>query len=199
MRSFVLVMEEFPEISRQQIDIGAMRREAITLVDCVRSSLFTSHGVRKDVNVVVYPLEPGGRLIRIDGEKLRFMGPDERSISILLSMSAERLMSRRVGNEVSSPGVTIVNKGKPSGRINGNSLVLSQSSEGSDLRRITFVGSTTYVCALDGEWRFGDIGSFVNTDPPAPIAVKSAGQIEKTILMMNNEIDRQLGNERTKI
>ena len=185
-------MEEVPKITRNEIDYGLMRREALTLVNSIRSSLFTSHGVRKDVKLILYPLEPKQRMIRIDGEKLRFMGPDERSISILLSMSAERLISGRAGEEVSSPGVTIINKNKYQVGINDDMLIINQSSDGSDLRRVQFTGNMTYICALDREWRFGDIRSFVEESPIPAIALNSASRTDLTILMMNNEIDRQL-------
>jgi tRNA pseudouridine-54 N-methylase len=111
-------------------------------------------------------------------------------------MSAGRLMSGRSGDEVSSPGVTIINKNRLAGIYN-DTLILYQSSDGSDLRRVEFTGNTTYVCALDGEWRFGGIESFVEETPLPLIALKIASQTDTTILMINNEIDRQLGYKHT--
>jgi tRNA pseudouridine-54 N-methylase len=190
-------MEEFPSITRREIDSGTLRREPVDLVNSVRSSLFASRGVRRDVNVILYPMEPKLRMIIVSGEKLRFMGPDERSISILLSISGQRLMSEGTGREFSSPGVTVVNKSEPFVRIGDKSLVLKQGSDGTDLRRVKFTENTLYVSALNGEWRFGDAGSLLKESALATFAVRGPSQTDRTILMINNEIDRQLSGKRT--
>lgn len=191
-------MEEFPEINRREIDRGVMSQDAVTLADCVRSSLFTSRGVRKDTKVIVYPLGSKSRLIRIEGDKLRYMGPDERSVSILLSMSATRLATEGTGNEISSPGITVVRKSESLAGLKGDSLVVFRSSEGSDQRAVRLGENVACLCALDCERGFGDIGDFLEVNGKSPIAVKTHAQIDKAILIMNNELDRQYANERSK-
>jgi tRNA pseudouridine-54 N-methylase len=185
-------MEELPKFNRKEIDNGSMNREALILVNSIRSSLFTSFGVRKDVNVIIYPHEPKLRMIRIDGENLRYMGPDERSISILLLMSRDRLMSGELGDEVSSPGISVVDKVKGTFGVCDNALTLKESAEGSDLRKMSLTRNVTYVCSLEGERRLYDIDSYFGECSSPKIALKSAGQTDRTILMINNEIDRQI-------
>jgi tRNA pseudouridine-54 N-methylase len=186
-------MSTFPEISRQEIDKGTLSGEALRVVNCVRSSLFTSYGLRRDSNLILYPVDQGEKLIRIEGEKLRYMGPNERSISILLSISAKKLLSRNVvHDQVSSPGITIIKKDLLSS-IGGreNSLLLYQDREGLDLRMVKFTEGTVYISTLSTEMGLQEIFRLFRIDPGNYFQVKADYEVEKMILLLNNEIDRQ--------
>jgi tRNA (pseudouridine54-N1)-methyltransferase len=53
------------------------------LVRCLRSGLLFSHGVRTDT-VVYLVLPRGPRVVRFQGDRVRFLRPDERQLSVLL-------------------------------------------------------------------------------------------------------------------
>jgi tRNA (pseudouridine54-N1)-methyltransferase len=75
------------------------------LCRCVNNALFLSHGMRRDVQVHLLLLgEPDpGKVIRFDGEKLRYLNPDERSSGSLIKKA---LAKNAFDNEVqSTPGV----------------------------------------------------------------------------------------------
>ena len=75
------------------------------LCRCVNNALFLSHGMRRDVQVHLLLLgEPDpGKVIRFDGEKLRYLNPDERSSGSLIKKA---LAKNAVDHEVqSTPGV----------------------------------------------------------------------------------------------
>ncbi|MBN2488497.1 MAG: tRNA (pseudouridine(54)-N(1))-methyltransferase TrmY [Methanosarcinaceae archaeon] len=75
------------------------------LCRCVNNALFLSHGMRRDVQVHLLLLgEPDpGKIIRFDGEKLRYLNPDERSSGSLIKKA---LAKNAVDHEVqSTPGV----------------------------------------------------------------------------------------------
>jgi tRNA (pseudouridine54-N1)-methyltransferase len=77
------------------------------LCRCVNNALFLSHGMRRDVQVHLLLLgEPDpGKVIRFDGEKLRYLNPDERSSGSLIKKALAR---NAVDNEVqSTPGVWV--------------------------------------------------------------------------------------------
>ena len=77
------------------------------LCRCVNNALFLSHGMRRDVQVHLLLLgEPDpGKVIRFDGEKLRYLNPDERSSGSLIKKA---LAKNAIENEVqSTPGVWI--------------------------------------------------------------------------------------------
>jgi len=196
LRYFILVARKLPKIDRQEIDKGKMKREAITVVNCVRSSLFMSNGIRRDVNVMLYPLDPGDTLIRIEGDKLRYMGPDERSISVLLSIPAKKLLHETVKkSEVTSPGITLV-KETPAGIIRclDNPLILYQQPGGQDVRKIKFGDRTVYFGSLDPRMDLQQNVISSTKGVKSHIGVTDI-ECEKMVLLLNNEIDRGLGKD----
>ncbi|MEZ5333741.1 MAG: tRNA (pseudouridine(54)-N(1))-methyltransferase TrmY [Methanolobus sp.] len=62
------------------------------LCRCVNSALFLSHGMRRDVNVHLVLLgEPDpGKIVRFNGEKLKYLNPDERSSGSLIKKALEK-------------------------------------------------------------------------------------------------------------
>ncbi|MDD2438755.1 MAG: tRNA (pseudouridine(54)-N(1))-methyltransferase TrmY [Methanosarcinaceae archaeon] len=85
---------------------GAAGRMDI-LCRCVSSALFLSFGMRRDVNVHLLLLgEPDpGKIIRFEGQYLRYLNPDERSSASLINKALKKEVSNL---EVrSTPGVWI--------------------------------------------------------------------------------------------
>ncbi|WP_321428687.1 tRNA (pseudouridine(54)-N(1))-methyltransferase TrmY [uncultured Methanolobus sp.] len=62
------------------------------LCRCVNSALFLSHGMRRDVNVhLVLQGEPDpAKVVRFNGEKLKYLNPDERSSGSLIKKALEK-------------------------------------------------------------------------------------------------------------
>ena len=78
------------------------------LVRCINSAFFLSHDIRKDVEV--YLVNQGGedpvKTVRLSGEDLRYLNPDERSTSSLIRNALMKKIPE--GGEVrSSPGVYV--------------------------------------------------------------------------------------------
>ncbi|MDK2826847.1 tRNA (pseudouridine54-N1)-methyltransferase [Methanolobus vulcani] len=77
------------------------------LCRCVNSALFLSHGMRRDVNVhLVLQGEPDpAKIVRFNGEKLKYLNPDERSSGSLIKKALEK---DAIEYEIqSTPGVFI--------------------------------------------------------------------------------------------
>jgi tRNA pseudouridine-54 N-methylase len=186
-------MREFPQMKRQEIDEGSLRQDALTVVNCVRSSLFTSYGLRRDTKLILYQDKRDKEVILIEGDKLRYMGPNERSISILLSMSIKKLLSGDLErNPESSPGISIIKNDIISSILHqDSSLLLYQSSEGLDLRTVKFTERTVLICKLNPETNLGNAIQLLGTDTQNMLQVKSEDEAEKVILLANIEIDRQ--------
>lgn len=77
------------------------------LCRCVNSALFLSHGMRRDVNVHLVLLgEPDpGKIVRFNGEKLKYLNPDERSSGSLIKKALEK--DATPYESQSTPGVWI--------------------------------------------------------------------------------------------
>jgi tRNA pseudouridine-54 N-methylase len=129
----------------------------------------------------------------VEGDKLRYMGPNERSISILLSMSAKKLSSAELGrNPESSPGITTLKKNVVSSLVRReNSLLFYQSDEGLDLRTIKFTENTVFICRLNRELNLESFIHLFGNETQNMCRVKSEDEAEKAILLTNIEIDRQ--------
>jgi tRNA (pseudouridine54-N1)-methyltransferase len=53
------------------------------LLRCLRASLLSSHGVRADTRIYLV-LRQGPRVVRVDGETVQFLRPDERALAVLM-------------------------------------------------------------------------------------------------------------------
>ena len=81
MRTFVIVGHKAvttPKFSLNDLPGGAGRMDI--LARCINASLFLSHDLRRDVDAYVVLLgEPNPPItIRFNGEKVRYLSPDER-------------------------------------------------------------------------------------------------------------------------
>jgi tRNA (pseudouridine54-N1)-methyltransferase len=81
------------------------------LLRCVRAALLTSHGLRRDV-VVYLVLQRGPRVVRLGGESLKFVRPDERSLATLVQKlllrhdaADDRFVEQKPGLGVASAGL----------------------------------------------------------------------------------------------
>ena len=76
---------------------------------CVSTALTVSNGVRRDTEVtILFVAEPppNARRIRVDGARVRFLNPDERSTAALLKNALVRAASAEHDLE-SSPGLVV--------------------------------------------------------------------------------------------
>ncbi len=80
------------------------------LCRCVNAALFLSHDLRRDVNV--YLVLKGGsqpKLVRFEGERVKYLSPDERSAASLIKKALEK-NAQDFWTE-STPGVSVRNGG----------------------------------------------------------------------------------------
>ena len=87
MRSFVVIGQTATASAEFSLDdLPGSSGRLDVLLRCVRAALLYSHGLRSDVRVYLVlrggPLAP--RVLRIDGERARFVRPDERSLALLV-------------------------------------------------------------------------------------------------------------------
>jgi len=106
---YFLVSFEIEKISdtKKEIDKGAITEYLNQLCECVRASLFLSHNIRRDVNVLFYDII-GEYIISINGAELKYMGPDLRSISLLLLKAKLKTGELRYKKKIfSTPGIVL--------------------------------------------------------------------------------------------
>ena len=107
---YILIGVDFRELTdeKKDIDNGLITSHLNLLCNCTRSALLISDGIRLNVKIVFFT--PGfNSIITVDGSKVKYMGPDLRSISLLL-IKAFNLLRGGVKKQTvnSTPGITII-------------------------------------------------------------------------------------------
>jgi tRNA (pseudouridine54-N1)-methyltransferase len=108
LRYFILPFEESSiRDDKNKIDKGEISEKLNLISDCIRSSLFLSHNIRKDASIILFDFKKE-YLISISGNNLKYMGPDSRSISIILLKAFRRLNELRIREKIiSTPGILV--------------------------------------------------------------------------------------------
>lgn len=92
-RRFVIIGQQAtasPEFSL--LDLPGTSGRLDVLLRCLRSALLVSHGVRRDtmVYLVLLGSPEAPRVLRIDGNDIRFLRPDERALALLVQKALGR-------------------------------------------------------------------------------------------------------------
>ncbi|MEM2109757.1 MAG: hypothetical protein QW327_04640 [Candidatus Odinarchaeota archaeon] len=107
---YILIGVDFRELTddKQDIDNGLITSHLNLLCNCTRSALLISDGIRLNVKTVFF--NPWfNSVVTVDGSKVKYMGPDLRSISLLL-VKAFNLLRAGVKKQTvnSTPGITVI-------------------------------------------------------------------------------------------
>jgi tRNA (pseudouridine54-N1)-methyltransferase len=146
MRTFVIVGHKAvttPKFSLNDLPGGAGRMDIVAR--CINASLFLSHDLRRDVDTYVILLgEPNPPVtVRFNGEKVRYLSPDERSAAALIKKALEK-GAPATGEEESTPGVYI-SKRSFEDVINGLDKVIYLHEDGEDIREVELKGDEAFV------------------------------------------------------
>lgn len=146
MRTFVIVAHKavtFPKFSLNDLPGGAGRMDIVAR--CINASLFLSHDLRRDVDTYAVLLgEPSPPVtVRFNGEKVRYLSPDERSAAALIKKALEK-GAPASGEEETTPGVYI-SKRSFEDVVSGMDKIIYLHEAGEDIRKIELTGDETYV------------------------------------------------------
>ncbi|UCD01294.1 MAG: hypothetical protein JSV23_10500 [Promethearchaeota archaeon] len=83
MVNFILLIENISKYSKRDIDLGKTPFDVYRLCNCIRETFCLSYSIRKENNLYLY-FQKEHVLIKFEGTKLRYLGPDERSQTLLL-------------------------------------------------------------------------------------------------------------------
>lgn len=81
--NFLLLVEDVINYSKENVDKGETPHNVYKLCSCIREAFCLSYTIRKDNNLYIY-YQTEYLLIKLKGDKLRYLGPDERSQALLL-------------------------------------------------------------------------------------------------------------------
>ena len=86
--NFLLFAKNIITYSKSDIDRGKTPLEIYKLCSCIREAFCLSYSIRKSNTLYIY-FQNEQLLIQFRGEKLRYLGPDERSQALLLKKAID--------------------------------------------------------------------------------------------------------------
>ena len=90
MVNFLLLIEKVIDYSKKNIDKGNTPSEIYKICSCIRTAFCMSYGIRKNNDLYLY-FQNNTILIKFGGNKLRYLGPDERSQALLLQKALHKV------------------------------------------------------------------------------------------------------------
>ena len=110
MVDFLLYYPTVPEYDKVKIDQGATPPEVYKICSCIRETFCLSYGIRKENNLYLF-IQDKNIIVSLIGNKLRYLGPDERSQALLLNKALEKAQDNsKVKNDKwveSTPGIHV--------------------------------------------------------------------------------------------
>ncbi|MFX0187484.1 MAG: hypothetical protein ACFE8A_07085 [Candidatus Hodarchaeota archaeon] len=90
MVNFLLLVKNLINYNKNDIDIGKIPLEIYEICSCIREIFCLSYAIRKENNLFIY-IQNDGILIKFEGKKLKYLGPDERSQALLLRKAIDNV------------------------------------------------------------------------------------------------------------
>lgn len=110
MPNFLIITKTIPDYSKHDIDLGNTPKIVIQLCLCLKEAFFLAYKIREYVNFYIY-IEENEILIKFEGKTLKYLGPDERSQSLLLEKALKMSYYKKTISPMmfikSTPGIFI--------------------------------------------------------------------------------------------
>ncbi len=82
--NFLLLLEKIVDYNKKDIDRGNTPSQIYNICSCIREAFCLSYNIRKNNDLYLY-FQIDNVLIKFQGNRLKFLGPDERSQALLLN------------------------------------------------------------------------------------------------------------------
>ncbi len=193
MRRILLFSSENLSVTKGEIDRGSVPSLMSDVCRCVQATFFLSHAIRKDAQLLI--LDGGDKAILMDGERLRYLGPDERSITILIMKALEKRKEFSRSFYESTPGIFVGSNLKEvllKKAAEEEAEIFFPEDSGRSLRNINVRENVLAILPLRRE--FGIEGNeFLDRCSVKGVRfTKGNFVVDSAILLLNNEIDRRI-------
>jgi tRNA (pseudouridine54-N1)-methyltransferase len=205
-------------LSSSEADVGAIRRRFIVighdvttagdfglndlagstgrldiLLRCVNAAFMLSHDIRKDTILDLVLLGPPNppKTVRLVGQELRHLNPDERSTAALL-----RRALRSPSEGMSSPGIYVSRRGVTDllARLGGGLIYLHE--DGEDLRRAAFPEHTAFFLSDHLDLTAEEEVTVREAKPRVVRVGPRSLHADHAIVLVHNELDRRTARSR---
>lgn len=162
------------------------------LLRCVNSAFFLSHGVRKDVEIVLLLLgEPSPpKTVRINGAEVKYLNPDERSTAALIRNA---LLQKGEGERKCSPGIYVSERSYQEvlSNLSKESKIFYLREDGEDIRGAKLGGDNTFVLGDDQDLTRAEEEILMAYEPRKLSLGPISYHADHCITLVNNELDRR--------
>lgn len=113
LTEFLLILENLTNYNKKDVDQGKIPSDVYIICSCIRNVFCLSYSIRKD-NIFYLFITKRNLIIKLDGKRLKYLGPDERSQSLLLNKALNLSnqtynMKNQLDWIKSTPGIFIQN------------------------------------------------------------------------------------------
>ena len=192
MRTFVITAHKAvttPKFSLNDLPGAAGRMDIVAR--CINASLFLSHDLRRDVDTYAVLLgEPSPPVtVRFNGEKVRYLSPDERSAAALIKKALEK-GAPAAGEEESTPGVYI-SKRSFEEVVGGLDNIIYLHEQGEDIAKVELTGNEAYILS-DHQNLTPEEEAVLDEKRARRVSLgKKLYHADHCIVLVNHEIDRR--------
>lgn len=158
------------------------------LIRCVNSAFMLSHGVRRDTELYLLLLGPPQppKVIRLAGERLRYLNPDERSTAALLRSALERGSPGE-----STPGISLQSADLESLLSKFASGLVYLKEGGVDLREAPLPELPTFLLSDHVDFSAEEGELILGHRPQVVTAGPLSLHAHHVITLVHNELDRR--------
>lgn len=193
MRRFIIIGHKAATAADFKLDDlagGAGRLDV--LLRCINSSFFLSHDLRKDVEVLLILQGPPGpaRTVRLVGNELRYLNPDERSTGALIRNA---LMRETESEERSTPGIYVSRRTFPDvlALLEPETELIYLKEDGEDIRSAEIPENVTFVLSDHMDLTVDEESLLLNYKPKVLKLGPISYHADHCITIVNNELDRR--------
>jgi tRNA (pseudouridine54-N1)-methyltransferase len=140
------------------------------LLRCINSAFFLSHDFRRDVELYLVLLgEPDPpRTIRLKGDELKYLNPDERSTGALIRNALMKKVENKEGKEImSTPGIYISKNGlkETLKKLSNISKFIYLREDGEEFNKAEATGDITFILSDDKNMTEDEEGEIQKFEP----------------------------------
>jgi hypothetical protein len=189
------VLNSISTINKRKLDLGLVDNTISRLGACIRAAFFLSHGIRKDT-VLYIIVKDENYTIKLMGSELRYLGPDIRSISILLmkilgevkKLNNKKVLSKR-GAYIFEDYVDLFDRLR---NIDAEQVIFP-NLKGRNIEEIIIKGSINCIVPL--EYPFPDFMSNKLVEQGyMEVLFSGNSPVDNFIIMVQNWLDTLWGN-----
>lgn len=196
MRYFSVLLNSIPKISQKQLDLGFVDQTVSKLSACIRAAFFLSHGIRRDTILYIL-VKDGNFMIKLVGDELKYLGPDIRSIALLLMKAQMELKELNKKRTTSKRGVYVLennaNQIETLRNITANQVIFPNIN-GKNIEKIMLTSSINSIIPI--EYPFSDfVKNQLVKQGCQEVFFRGIYPIDNFIVMVHNKLDSLWGND----